>query len=282
MFGVICCLGLSMILLAAFVRLPRYLVLTVALLVIALHDLFDGLKPATFQANQWLLFVLHRSGGAHLGKTTLFVLFPLIPWCAVTLLGFGMGSLFEAGSASNRKRLLLYGAGALLLFALLRVTNWYGNPAAGVAHSTPGNWHPMLTLSKTLILFLDVEKYPPSLQYLLMTMGPILILLALGSAKFWGPVGRWLTIYGRVPLFFYILHLFAIHLAAILVGMLAHQDVGWLWHGGFFLNYPQDVYGQDIGWVCVIWVAIVVLLYWPCAWFARLKNRRPDSLLRFL
>lgn len=282
MFGVICCLGLSMILLAAFVRLPRSAVVAVALAVIALHDLFDGLKPAAFQAGQWLLFVLHRSGGAHFGKTTVFVLFPLVPWCAVTLLGFGMGSLLESASASHRKRLLYAGAGALVLFGLLRLTNWYGNPAAGVAHSTPGNWHPMATLSKTLILFLDVEKYPPSLQYLLMTMGPILILLAWGSASFWGAVGRWLAVYGRVPLFFYILHLFTIHLAAILVGVISHQDVDWLWHGGFFLNYPQDVYGQDLGGVCAIWAAVVLLLYWPCAWFAGLKNRHPDSLLRFL
>ena len=100
MFGVICCLGLSMILLAAFVRLPRYCVMAVALIVIATHDLFDGLKPAAFASGKWLLFVLHRSGGVQLGSTHLFVLFPLIPWCAVTLLGFSMGFLFEGNSTS--------------------------------------------------------------------------------------------------------------------------------------------------------------------------------------
>jgi len=285
MFGVICCLGISMILLAAFVRLPRSLIMAVALIVIATHDLFDGLKPADFQTGKWLLFVLHRSGGAHFGSWTMFVLFPLIPWCAVTLLGYSMGFLFEGNSETNRRRLLYSGAGALILFGLLRVTNLYGNPPAGIAHSTPGDWHGMPTLSKTIILFLDVEKYPPSLQYLLMTLGGIFILLALGAMREWGWVGRVLETYGRVPLFFYILHLYVIHLGATLLGYLTHQPVRWLFHGGFFLNYPPDgaaPYGHGLGVVCTMWVVVVALLYFPCVWFASVKKKHPDSLLRFL
>jgi len=284
MFGVICCLGLSMILLAAFVRLPRWMVMAVALIVIAAHDLFDGLKPADFHGAQWLLVMLHSRGGAHLGSYTLFVLFPLIPWCAVTLLGFSMGGVFEKNAASARRILLYAGAASLLLFGLLRVTNLYGNPTAAIAHSTPGEWHVMPTVSQTAILFLDVEKYPPSLQYLLMTLGGIFILLAVADAKLWGGVARILEIYGRVPLFFYILHLFAIHLAAGLLGYLTHQPVSWLFHGGFFLNYAPDgqPYGHGLAVVCGMWFGIVVLLYFPCAWFARVKKEHPDSLLRFL
>ena len=284
MFGVICCLGLSMILLAAFIHLPRLVVMAVAIIVIATHDLFDGLKPAAFQAGQWLLFVLHRSGRAHIGDVSVFVLFPLIPWCAVTLLGYSIGSLFESGSPQGRRILLAAGAGALVVFGLLRATNAYGNPGAGVAHSTPGDWHVMPTLSKSVILFLDVEKYPPSLQYLLMTLGAILILLAVGGEKFWGVFGRILVTYGRVPLFFYTLHLYLIHLAAGLLGYLSHQPVSWLFHGGFFLNYPPDdaPYGHGLGVVCAMWAGVVVLLYWPCAWFAGVKRKHPDSLLRFL
>jgi uncharacterized membrane protein len=214
-----------------------------------------------------------------------FVLFPLIPWCAVTLLGYSMGALFEGNSASNRRTLLYSGAGALVLFGLLRVTNLYGNPAAGIAHSTPGDWHVMPTLSKTIILFLDVEKYPPSLQYLLMTLGGIFILLALAATRSWGWLGRVLETYGRVPLFFYILHLYVIHLGAALLGYLTHQPVSWLFHGGFFLNYPPDgaqPYGQGLWVVCAMWGVVVALLYFPCVWFAGVKKRHPDSLLRFL
>ena len=284
MFGVICCLGLSMILLAAFVRLPSWMVMAVALIVIATHDLFDGLKPADFHHAQWLLVMLHSRGGAHLGSYTLFVLFPLIPWCAVTLLGFSMGFVFEKNAATARRILLYTGVGSLLLFGLLRVTNLYGNPTAAIAKSTPGEWHLMPTFSHTAILFLDVEKYPPSLQYLLMTLGGVFILLAVADAKTWSGVAHILEVYGRVPLFFYILHLFAIHLAAILLGVLTHQPVDWLWHGGFFLNYPPDgePYGHGLGVVCAMWAGVVALLYWPCAWLAKIKRRHPDSLLRFL
>jgi uncharacterized membrane protein len=284
MFGVICCLGLSMILLAAFVRVPRFVGMAVALLVIAAHDLFDGLKPADFHAHTWLLFMLHRTGGAHIHGWHVFVLFPLIPWCAVTLLGFSMGFLFESDSAKNRRTLLWMGVASLVLFALLRFTNVYGNPGAAIAHSTPGNWHVMPSLSKTIILFFDVEKYPPSLEYLLMTLGGIFILLAAAGARSLGWFGRALEIYGRVPLFFYILHLYVIHLAAILLGFLTHQPVSWLFHGGFFLNYPPDgqPYGHGLGVVCAMWIAVVVLLYFPCVWFARVKRNHPDTLLRFL
>ncbi len=284
MFGVICCLGLSMILLAAFVRLPRFVVMAVALLVIATHDLFDGLKPADFRSHQWLLFMLHRTGGAHIGGMHLFVLFPLIPWCAVTLLGFSMGFLFENNSAKARCTLLWAGAGSLALFALLRITNVYGNPSAAVAHSTPGDWHVMPMLSKTIILFFDVEKYPPSLEYLLMTLGGIFVLLAMAGAGSRDWIGQVLGTYGRVPLFFYILHLYVIHLAAILLGFATHQPVRWLFHGGFFLNYPPDgqPYGHGLAVVCAMWLAIVVLLYFPCAWFARVKKEHPDTLLCFL
>ena len=285
MFGVICCLGLSMILLAAFVQLPRSVVMAVALLAIATHDLFDGLKPAAFQSTQWLLFVLHRSGRAHIGQISLFVLFPLIPWCAVTLLGYAIGPLFESNrgnSARSRRILLMAGLGALVLFALLRATNAYGNPNGLIAHSTPGDWHPQATLEKTVILFLDVEKYPPSLQYLLMTLGPIFILLAVAGIKSWGWSGRVLETYGRVPLFFYILHLFVIHLGAAALAVVTHQPVAWLFHGGFFLNYPDQPYGHGLGVVCAMWAIAILLLYWPCAWFARMKKRHPDSLLRFL
>lgn len=284
MFGVICCLGLSMILLAAFVRLPRFAVMAVALIIIATHDLFDGLKPADFHRAQWLLVMLHSRGGALIGGWRLFVLFPLIPWCAVTLLGFSMGSLFESNSASARHRLLWSGAGSLLLFALLRATNVYGNPSAAIARSTPGDWHVMPTLSKTIILFFDVEKYPPSLEYLLMTLGVIFILLAAAGMGSWGWFGRALETYGRVPLFFYILHLFVIHLAAILLGFVSHQPVRWLFHGGFFLNYPPDgqPYGHGLAVVCAVWTGVILLLYFPCAWFARVKRQHPDTLLRFL
>jgi uncharacterized membrane protein len=231
MEGVIACLGLSMILLAAFVRAPRYLTMAVALAIIAAHDLFDGIQPASFHSYQWLLYLLHHGGAVQVGNHWLLVLFPFIPWCAVTLLGFSMGQLFEASDPARLRTLFWTGSGAVLLFIVLRLTNLYGNPGAGVAYSSPGDWHPQATLAKTVILFLDVEKYPASLQYLLMTLGPIFILLATVRPESWGFVGRALTTFGRVPLFFYLLHIYLIHLVTIAIGLIAHQPIGWLFHG---------------------------------------------------
>ena len=282
MWGVICCLGLSMIILAAFVSAPRYLTMGFALGVIATHDLFDGLKPADFPHAPWLLLILHRFGMLHWGTHWVLVLFPLVPWFAVTLLGYSMGSLFEGDWRRGRRTLLFAGVGACLLFVVLRVTNAYGNPIAGVAHSSPGDWHPMATISKTVILFLDVEKYPPSLEYLLMTLGPIFILLAVASEPVWGWVGKVLSTYGRVPLFYYILHLFAVHVAAIAVAAMTGQPWHWLLRGGF-MHEPDGIdYGHGLGVICATWIVVVPLLYWPCRWFAGVKARHPGSLLRFL
>jgi hypothetical protein len=109
-------------------------------------------------------------------------------------------------------------------------------------------------------------------------------LLAIGGAKSWGWFGRAIETYGRVPLFFYILHLYVIHLAAAFLAFLTHQPVAWLFHGGLFLNYPPDdqPYGHGLAVVCAMWAAVVLLLYYLCAWFARVKRNHPDSLLRFL
>jgi len=282
MFGVICCLGLSMILLAAFVRLPRAIIMAVALIVIATHDLFDRLKPSDFHTGKWLFFMLHSRGMAHLGDMGVFVLFPLIPWCAVTLLGFAMGPVLKGDSSTSRRILLWTGLGSLALFALLRFTNLYGNPNADFAKSTPGDWHRMPTLSKSIILFFDVEKYPPSLQYLLMTLGVVFLFLFIASTGKTGWFGRILEVYGRVPLFYYILHLYVIHLGAILLGYLTHQPVQWLFHGAFFLNYPPEPYGHSLAVVCTMWITVVPLLYFPCKWFAQVKRNHPNSWLRFL
>jgi uncharacterized membrane protein len=286
--GVIFSLGASMILLAAMVRLPRYVNLTLAITVLATFGLFDRVwQNHSYSSSQYsalLLFALFGAGRMAVGHETFTVLFPLIPWSAVTLLGFSLGSLFKRQTERSRWPLLLGGTTALVLFVLLRSTNLYGNPPGGVAQSSPGDWRIMPTFAKTLILFVDVEKYPPSLDFLLMTLGPILILLAVGGATEWGAAGRVLKTYGRVPLFFYILHIFTIHLAAVAIGLATHQQVDWLLHGGFFLNHPPaaQYYGHGLGVVCVTWVIVVAVLYWPCAQFAELKNRHPGSLLRFL
>ena len=282
MFGVICCLGISMVGLALFTYAPRWLIAGTAILLIAGHDAFDKLQPSMFHSGLWLLLVLHRSGEASIGSWNCFVLFPIIPWFGVALLGYAMGNLLLEHNSESRSVMFSVGVGSILLFMLLRSTNIYGNPNATLAHSTPGEWHYEPTAVKSVMLFLDVEKYPPSLQYLLMTLGPILMCLAISSKWLSSCWGRVVAAYGRVPLFFYVLHLYIIHSLAIIMGMINLQPVGWLIHGGFFLNEVPEGYGYSLPIVCLVWVAVVLLLYVPCVWFGRLKQRYPDSLLSYL
>jgi uncharacterized membrane protein len=169
----------------------------------------------------------------------------------------------------------------IALFAFLRLTNLYGNPPAGLGGVSQGDFHPQPTFAKTLILFLDVEKYPPSLQFLLMTVGPSLLLLAwLDRECVPRGLGALWTL-GRVPMFFYVLHLYLIHSMAILVSALRGQSVGWLFHGAIFGESPAG-YGYNLPFVYLMWITAMVLLYFPCRWFAELKRRRHERWLSYL
>ena len=215
-----------------------------------------------------------------------FVLFQIIPWVAVMGAGYAFGTIFAMEPERRQKITRRIGLALTLAFIFLRATNVYGNPPAGGHGVSQGDWHIQPTAEKTIILFWDVEKYPPSLQYLLMTLGPSLLLLAwLDKRVCCGAKLSWiesaLLIYGRVPLFYYILHLYLIHLLAAAMAVIFHQPVAWLLHGAFFFGTP-DGYGHHLYFIYLMWITAVVILYWPCRWWAGLKQRRKDWWLSYL
>jgi len=279
-FGVIWCLGVSMILLSLIVRLKVTWVAWVSLLVILAHDLLDGARLASTShwASVWGL--LHVKGEIQILGVPEFVLFPIVPWFGVMSAGYALAVLFER--PDRRVLIQRLGLALTVVFVLLRVTNLYGNPPALPGGVTPGDFHRQASIEKTIILFLDTEKYPPSLQFLLMTMGPPLLLLAAldgrKTAAFWRPF----VVFGRVPMFFYILHLYLIHALAVVVAMVTHQPYRWLLHGGFwFYGLPQG-YGYSLPVVYLVWSIVVLLLYVPCAWFARVKQKSANRWLSYL
>jgi uncharacterized membrane protein len=231
---------------------------------------------------------LHVKGGAllpfHIQK---FVLFPLIPWVGVMAAGYVFGSVYLLDKERRRKLIAQIGLGLTIAFIVLRLTNVYGNPPAGLGGGvSQGPWHIQPTVEKTVILFLDVEKYPPSLQFLLMTLGPSLLLLAWLDKKFdqkgnVPPALSPLLTFGRVPLFFYVLHLYVIHSLAVLMALLFHLPCTWLLHGGFFFGAP-DSYGFKLPFVYLMWITAIVLLYFPCRRFEGVKQRRKDWWLSYL
>ena len=281
-FGVIWALGASMLILAAVVRLPMRWITVLSLTVIAAHNLLDRIRPRDLGSWAWLWTLVHARGGVLLPLgIRQFVLFPLIPLAAVMAAGYAFGQLYLMDRERRRKLMAMLGLGMILAFAILRGTNLYGNPPAGSGGVSQGEWHVQPTFEKTLILFFDVEKYPPSLQFLLMTIGPSLLLLAALDRD---QVPAWvspLLIFGRVPMFFYVLHLYLIHWLAVLVGIVTHQPVGWLFHGAIFSESPEG-WGHGLAFVYAMWLVVLVLLYFPCRWFADLKQRRKDWWLSYL
>lgn len=275
MGGVIWSLGCSMVLLAVLVWLPEKMTLAIGAAIVLLHDLFDTVKPAQLGNLGWLWSALHRKGVVP--HTHFFVLFPILPLAGVMMLGYVFGKLFEKPVAVRSRITLWIGAATTAAFVILRAFNAYGNPTAGVARNSPGEWHAQGSIVMSVVSFLDTEKYPASLQYLLMTMGPALIVLALvDRASGSGVVQRLIkpvVVFGRVPLLFYVLHLYVIHLLAILLANLSHQPVGWLWKGSFWMNQVPDGYGHGLGMVYAMWVVLLVGLYFPCAWFAEYRRR---------
>jgi uncharacterized membrane protein len=307
-FGVIWALGASMVIMAAAVRMPVRWLGTISVLVILAHNLLDGIRPERFGSMAWLWTILHVRGFVFLPfQIPEFILFQIIPWVAVMGAGYAFGSVYLLEPGRRRKLIARLGLVLTLAFVLLRATNLYGNPPVGQGGVSQGNWHIQPTIEKTVILFFDVEKYPPSLQFLLMTLGPSLLLLAwfdkLTTDKFttdkrttdkqttdktasqhpkssglFSP----LIVFGRVPLFYYILHLYLIHGLAIVVALLFHQPAAWLLHGAFFLNRIPSGYGHNLPFIYLMWITAVVILYFPCRWFMAVKKRRKDWWLSYL
>ena len=268
---VIWAIGWSMVALAALVFLPVRVVGVLGVLMIALHNLFDGVHAESLGRASALWRVAHDGGMYMLpGNHRVFVVYPLIPWIGVMAAGYAFGEVLRTDPATRRRRLLLIGAGIVTLFFALRALNVYGD-------STPWSPQPRGALFGVMS-FLNCVKYPPSLLYLAMTLGPSILALA-ALEHLHGPVARALLVFGRVPLFYYLLHIPLIHLAAIAslyVGPGKGAIAGNPWADG------NDAYGYALPIVYLVWAMIIVALFPICKWFAALKARRHDAWLSYL
>ena len=276
--GVIWILGWSMVVMALIVRLPLRWIAVLGLGMIATHNLLDGINPASFGSFYWLWILLHSPGRIPITDTFSFsVRYVLIPWVGVMAAGFAFGSLLHRPDRS--KLILRIGVIATALFFVLRAINLYGNGIAGLPFGYPrstGPWSIQSSFSLTLISFFNTLKYPPSLDYLLMTLGPSLILLGLlDGARAERGLSRIFLVFGRVPLFYYVLHIYLLHLIAIVVALLFRQPV---WHGTVIADFAQrpNGYGHGLPFVYAMWILTVAILYIPCRWFMEFRSRHRD------
>jgi uncharacterized membrane protein len=269
---VIWAIGWAMVALSALVFLPRWAVATFALIVVGGHNLLDAFKPADFGGAAWIWNLLHVSGIIKpVAGTTVYVLYPVLPWIGVIAAGYAFGPIMLLETSARRRWALALGAGAIVLFVALRATGAYGDPAARVHYDN---------LVPTLLSYLNCEKYPPSLHYLLMTLGPALLVLGLvGEVR--GKLAGWVVTFGRVPMFYYVLHLFVVHAIAIVYAFAAQGDAAWLFTSKPFIVKPA-IYGLSLPLVYLVWIGIVVTLYPACRSFAAVKQRRRDWWLSYL
>ncbi len=289
--GVIWCLGWCMVLMSLLVRFPVKWLGAFGIALILLHNLADHVDPTQFGRLAWLWNVLHVPGPIAIPgtKSGLVILYTLIPWVGVMAAGYAFGAILRRPAAGRQRAMYIIGAAATAGFVLLRVTGVYGNLAPGLSFGfqiSPGPWQHFPDLSLTVISFFNVAKYPPSLQYLLMTLGPMLLLLAwLDRATEGGRLNaleRWTLVFGRVPMFYYVLHLFLIHLMALAAAVLFHQSTSWLLQGAFWAAPNPPGYGHGLPFIYAMWALVIVLLYFPCAWYAELKARRKDWWLSYI
>ncbi len=260
--GVLWAIGWSMIFLAGLIRLPVKAVTLTGILMMVLHNLSDGITPADFGKLGFLWSILHTGDPVTLADGwVLNPYYPLIPWLGVIAVGYGFGQLISNHDFIKPQALIMLGLLLSLLFIGLRYSNWYGDPTIWRIYPDP---------LFTLMSFLNCHKYPPSLLYLLMTLGPALI--GLGVLQGF-PANRFavLQLFGRTPLFFYLLHLYVIHLLAILVAAINDGPVSILLGGGIWLaNLPAD-YGFSLPWVYGFWLIVLTVMYPLCIGFERLK-----------
>ena len=270
-------LGWAMIVLAALIWLPNWAIAAIGVAMVVGHNLLGNVDPASFGALAPLWNVLHSPGPAFkIGHHTFFISYVLIPWVGVTALGYVLGEAY-GWSADRRKRLLLWLGLALVAgFIVLRFANGYGDPFP---------WSQQKSALWTLMSFVNTTKYPPSLLYLLMTLGPALLLLRVfenGIPAVLHPA----LVFGKVPLFFFVLHFYLIHLLAVAASWLRYGEVQEMFRSPdvahFPFSAPPDWAAPGLPLVYAIWIFAVVSLYPLCRWYAALRRRRTDWWLSYL
>lgn len=269
--GVLWAIGWSMIVLAAIIRVPIRVIACGGILLIVGHNLLDNLHVEQFGQFGWLWAVLHEQKIFTIfANKKFFVSYPLIPWIGVMAMGYVFGTVFTLEKAMRHKVLRRLGLLLICAFLILRAVNIYGDP---------NPWSVQANFGYTVLSFLNCNKYPPSLLYLLMTLGSAILLLDLfESHRF--RILKPLILFGQVPLFFYVIHLWLIRCTAVL---LALPKYGFK---AFFLPFIASSqmpagYGYDLPIIYSIWIILLILLYPICNWFADYKRKHTTWWLNY-
>jgi uncharacterized membrane protein len=267
--GVIWVIGWCMILLAGLIWLPTAAVGAIGVGIIALHNLIGGTSTNP------LLQILYFGGSFRVGAggPQVVVLYSIVPWVGVIAAGYAFGAVMRLPPERRRRLCLQIGLGATAAFLVLRGLDVYGDPR---------HWRPAGP-APAVIRFLNTSKYPASLLFLLMTLGPTITLIPL-LENTRSRVARWLSVFGRVPFFYYVLHIPLIHVVAVLISLVrTPAQTSWLVANHPMMPPPVPAgYMWSLTLLYVVTAVVVVALYFPCRWFAELKTRRREGWLSYL
>lgn len=269
---VIWVLGIAMIILSGLIYLPLKLTTGFGIIMILFHNLLDGIEAGESGIFRTIWIFLHEGGEIRFGNDGLFwVVYPLIPWIGVMAAGYGFGKIFLMPAQERNRILIKLGLIITTAFIVLRALNFYGDPHPWIYRD---NWF------YTFLEFLNTEKYPPSLLFLMMTLGPSFITLVLFE-KLIGLPKNILLIFGRVPLFFYLLHVPVIHLLAVILALLQGLNPTFLFDNSDPSVWPLD-FGYGLFGVYVAWLIVIVIMYPLSDWFCKLKRKRKYKWLSYL
>jgi uncharacterized membrane protein len=271
MLLVLWALGWAMIVLSALVLMPTAVATTFGIVMIAGHNLLDSVKSASP-----LWSILHSPGFVlNTPDHVVFAAYPLIPWIGVTAVGFGLGQVYGWDAERRRRFLLRLGVGVSLVFLLIRALNKYGDPS---------RWMSQKTVVLTVLSFLNTTKYPPSLLFLLMTLGPAMIFLwAVDRAT--PQTLRPALVIGKVPMFYYLLHFALIHVLAVVTCYARYGSAHWMFESPDLAHYPftpPPDWGFTLPIVYLVWALVVTAMYPLCRWYAGVRQRRSDPWLSYL
>jgi len=264
---VIWVLGVCMILLGVFIYLPRTILIVFTAITLVGHNLLDNIHFDNF-----FWYLLHeQKWDAQIGQVPLAIVYPIIPWIAVMTLGYLLGEVFLLPEPKRNKKLLYFETATTVAFIIIRLINMYGDPYPW-SSSERGEVF-------TFMSFLATNKYPPSLLFLMMTLGPGLIVLS--KAERWAAVIKnTLLVFGRVPFFYYILHLYVGHIIGIVYMGLRFGEWGVI---GFDNpeSWPKN-YQADLWAVYAGWLLLTVIMYFLCKWFGRIKQQNQSWWMKYL